>query len=146
MGLTKDELTSRVAGFSSADLREALTAVTEDGTVGERGGRYVRLTEDGEMPVPGSEDPTGGNGSGTTPEAVSGAENKGKAAMGRAQISATVTFRLEDVSKGLDVAAIEDARSLCTDLANLWPKLDVSVELAGVEVFAEPVRVWPPEG
>ena len=143
MGLTKDELTSRVAGFSSADLREALTAVTEDGTVGERGGRYVRLTEEGEMPVP---EPSEGNGSGTTSEAASEPENKGKAAMGRAQISATVTFRLEDVSKGLDVAAIEDARSLCTDLANLWPKLYVSVELAGVEVFAEPVRVWPPEG
>ncbi len=72
-------------------------------------------------------------------------EGAGGGLLARTELDVRVTFAVEDGKRTVDERAVEGARTLATDLMNLWPSLDVNVEVREVAVFAEPRRVWPPE-
>lgn len=140
-GLTKAELEAET-GLATEDLREAIADVSP----GERGDRLF-LDGDGAMVQSTSgrvdDDEEGGGEGGGEAEGPDGPPvPTGDGMLARAQILVDVTYQLEE-GKPPDVAAVEAARTLLTDLPSLWPALDVRPKLGTVEVFASK-RVWPP--
>jgi hypothetical protein len=149
-GLTKEELQAET-GLSTNDLRDALAELDPP----EREERiYSKAAfEDrfgsGAMVQPTDgriEDEEEGDGDGEPAAAEAAGPPVPTAADGqmlaRAQILVDVTYAIEE-GKPPDVAAVESARTLLTDIPALWPALDVRPKLGTVEVFASK-RVWPP--